>query len=51
MHDDMNIIERILQPIGRNVSFKYPADEPQCQGILKDPAVIPSNPSQGGVPY
>lgn len=38
-----------MKPIGKKVSFRYP--EGIRQGILKDRAVITSNPHFTGVPY
>jgi hypothetical protein len=42
---------RILSCIGRKVSFKYPANEGDKQGILKDRVVIESMNQPGSVPY
>ncbi len=43
------IIEKIKKPIGKKVKFRYP--EGEKSGILKDRAVIASNPHFTGVPY
>ena len=50
--NEAEIIEKISKPIGRRVSFKYPAGEKPRRGILKDRAILRSNagyPSE--VPY
>lgn len=47
-----NAIERkILQVIGKRVSFKYPGKEPHRNGILRDRVVDRANPGARGVPY
>ena len=47
-----NVIERkILQVIGKGVSFKYPGNEGNRNGILKDRVVDRANPDTPGVPY
>jgi hypothetical protein len=42
---------RILSRIGTNVAFKYPGDEGDKHGILKDRAVVDSTNPPGAVPY
>ena len=44
-------IEKILSCIGRKVSFKYPGNEGDKHGVLKDRAVIESMNDIGAVPY
>ncbi len=44
-------INKILSCIGRKVSFKYPGNEGNKHGILKDRAVIESTNDVGAVPY
>jgi hypothetical protein len=51
MQDNAEIIEKIRQRIGKKVSFQYPNGEPHKHGILKDRAIIRSNPRTKGVPY
>ena len=46
--DDLN---RILSCIGKRVSFKYPGNEGDKHGILKDRAVVESTNALGAVPY
>ena len=48
--DDDSIAAKIMDRIGKKVSFTYPDDEPNKTGILKDRAFIPS-PGATGVPY
>ena len=45
------VIEKILAAIGQPVSFRYPGNEGQKQGVLKDRAVVESHPGTTGVPY
>ena len=49
--DDALIIAKILEAVGRPVSFRYPGDEEGKSGILIDRAVVRSNPGARGVPY
>ncbi len=44
-------LHRILSCIGRGVSFKYPGNEGDKHGILKDRAVVESTNESGAVPY
>jgi hypothetical protein len=44
-------VEKILSRINHRVGFKYPEGEPHKTGILKDRAVVRSNPGKSGVPY
>jgi hypothetical protein len=44
-------IDRILSCIGRKVSFKYPGNEGDKHGILKDRGVVESANDVGMVPY
>jgi hypothetical protein len=48
--DNDTIAAKILDRIGKKVSFTYPGHEPNKTGILKDRAFIPS-PGATGVPY
>lgn len=48
---DGDEVTRILSCIGRKVSFKYPANEGDKHGVLKDRAVIESTNQPGSVPY
>ena len=51
MRIDPDILAKLLKPVGKKVSFRYPAEEGSKRGILKDRMVIPSNPRATGVPY
>ena len=51
MHDDPEIVAKLLQPVGKRVSFMYPGNEGHKHGTLEDRAIIPSNPGTTGVPY
>jgi len=44
-------VSRILSCIGRKVSFRYPGNEGDKHGILKDRAVVESTNELGAVPY
>jgi hypothetical protein len=46
-----NDITKILSCIGRKVSFKYPGNEGDKHGILKDRSVVESSNAAGKVPY
>jgi len=43
-------ISKMLKPIGKPVTFRYPNNEGDKKGILKDRSVIPSDPNND-VPY
>src|ERR1700727_2189143 len=45
------IVEKMLSRISHRVAFKYPEGETHKTGILKDRAVVRSNPGTSGVPY
>ena len=45
------IIQKILRPVGKQVSFNYPLGEGNKKGILRDRAVVKSNPSGKNVQY
>lgn len=45
------VVRKILRCVGRRVAFKYPTGEQHKTGILKDRAVVRSNPRSRGVPY
>ena len=47
----MEIIQKILKPVGKQVSFNYPLGESNKRGILRDRAVVKSNPSGKNVQY
>jgi hypothetical protein len=50
--NETQILERIRKPIGRPVTFTYPAGENPRRGILKDRAVMRSNAGyRDEVPY
>ncbi len=52
MCDDSEITEKIRQRIGKKVSFGYPGDdEDDKHGVLKDRAIMRSNPGTKGIPY
>lgn len=51
IQDDEKIIEKIISRIGSEVSFKYPGNEGDKKGILKDRVVVPSINEVGTVPY
>jgi hypothetical protein len=42
---------QILSKVGKPVEFKYPGDEGELCGILKDRVVIKSAPNLQGIPY
>jgi hypothetical protein len=44
-------LQKILSRIGESVSFKYPGNEGNKHGILKDRAVVESANEIGSVPY
>ena len=44
-------LRKILSRIGKPVSFKFPANEGDKRGILKDRAVVESTNEIGTVPY
>lgn len=48
---EANLIKKILKPIGKPVSFKYPGKEEEKKGVLKDRVVMKSNPDPMGVQY
>jgi hypothetical protein len=50
-HSDPKIVAKMLKPLGRKVVFQYPGNEEHKRGMLKDRAIIPSNPGSTGVPY
>lgn len=50
-NNENEIIEKIRSRIGSKVSFKYPGEEGDKNGILKDRAIIPSTNETGSVPY
>ncbi len=51
MNNEVTVLARILKPIGKPVSFKYPGNEGDKKGTSKDRAIVPSNPGDTGVPY
>ena len=51
MVDEVSVIAKINRAVGKPVAFKYPGDEGQKKGVLKDRAIIRSNPGTVGVPY
>lgn len=51
MVHDRKMIDKIQQAIGEPVSFKFPGSEVNKAGILKDRAIVISNPRTKGVPY
>lgn len=44
-------VQKILTCIGRKVSFNYPGNEGNKQGILRDRVVVESTNEIGSVPY
>lgn len=44
-------VNKILSRIGARVSFKYPANEGDKHGVLKDRVVVESTNEPGAVPY
>lgn len=48
---DEAIRRQILSKVGKKVKFKYPGDEGELRGVLKDRLVIDSDPSFQGIPY
>lgn len=51
MNSDKEVLEKIQSCIGKKVSFKYPANEGDKRGVLKDRAIISSSNEPGSVPY
>jgi len=51
MHDNPAILAKLMRPVGKKVSFLYPAGEAHKNGILQDRAIVASNPGTDGVPY
>ena len=51
MAHDRKVVDQIKKCIGRPVSFKFPGDEGGKTGVLRDRAVMISNPRTKGVPY
>lgn len=51
MMSEEEIVNKILEPVGKPVSFNYPPDEPNLRGILRDRAVVKSNPGANNVQY
>ena len=51
MVHDPKMIDKIKQAVGEPVSFRFPRSEGHKGGILKDRAVVVSNPYSRGVPY
>ena len=51
MHEDPDIMAKLMRPVGKKVSFQYPGNEGHKHGILQDRAVVASNPGSDGVPY
>lgn len=53
MNNDEKIIQKLRRPVGKTVSFTYPIDsgESNKKGILRERAVIKSNPSGDNVRY
>jgi hypothetical protein len=51
MKHEQETLEKIMDAVGRPVSFKFPGSEGDKKGILKDRAVVPSNPGTTGIPY
>lgn len=46
-----DIINKIKSRIGKNICFKYPGNEGEKHGVLKDRAIISSINEAGSVPY
>lgn len=51
MAHDPRMVVKIRQAVGKPTSFRFPGGEGRKKGILKDRAVIVSNPWSRGVPY
>jgi hypothetical protein len=51
MKHEQETLEKIMDAVGRPVSFKFPGSEGDKKGILKDRAIVPSNPGTTGIPY
>ncbi len=51
MTHDPEIINKIRQAVGKPVSFQFPGSEGNSKGVLKDRAIVVSNPETSGVPY
>ena len=49
--DDEAITRQILSKVGKIVSFKYPGNEGERCGILKERLVVDSDPGFQGIPY
>lgn len=51
MEHEHETLEKIMDAVGKPVSFKFPGNEGNKKGILKDRAIVPSNPGTNGIPY
>ena len=51
MAHDPEILNKIRQAVGKPISFRFPGSEGHKEGILKDRAIVLSNPETTGVPY
>jgi hypothetical protein len=51
MKHEQDIYEKIMDAVGKPVSFKFPKKEGDKAGILKDRAIVPSNPGTTGTLY
>ena len=50
-HEHDEIQKKIMDAVGKQVLFKFPGKEGNKNGILKDRAIVPSNPGTTGIPY
>jgi len=51
MNNEKEIRSKIMDAVGKRVSFKFPGNEGDKNGVLKDRVIVPSNPGTTGVPY
>jgi hypothetical protein len=51
MKHEHETLEKIMGAVGKPVSFRFPGNEGTKKGILKDRAIVPSNPGTDGIPY
>jgi hypothetical protein len=51
MKHEHETLEKITGAVGKPVSFRFPGGEGTKKGILKDRAIVPSNPGTDGIPY
>ena len=48
---DESVKRQILSKVGKRVKFKYPGDEGELRGVLRERVVIESDPGPLNIPY